>query len=79
MGRVSQKNQKLKIQKVTPLRFYIWSNGFQKVQKFENLSMLKGCPTQICAYEAISLKRVFRPKCFCLKIIETDAKKLSLI
>ena len=31
--------------------------------------MLKGCPTQICAYEAISLKRIFRPKCFCLKII----------
>ena len=60
--------QKLKIQKVTPLRFWIGSNGFQKVQKLENLCMLEGALTHIYVYEANSLKRIIRRRCFYLKI-----------
>ena len=48
--------QKLKIQKVTPLRFWIGSNGFQKVQKLENLSMLKGAHLQFLCMKQIHLK-----------------------
>ena len=66
--RVSTFCQKLKIQKVTPLRFWIGSNGFQKVQKLENLCMLEGALTHIYVYEANSLKRIIRRRCFYLKI-----------
>ena len=64
--RVSPFCQKFK--KFTPLIFWIESNGFQKVQKLENLCMLEGALTHIYVYEANSLKRIIRHRCFYLKI-----------
>ena len=68
-SRVAQFCQKFKIQKVIPLRCWIGSNGFQKVQKLENLCMLKTAPTHFFVYEVILLKKIFRHICFCLKTI----------
>ena len=65
--RVSQFCQKLKIQKLIPLRCWIGSNGFQKVQKLENL--WKTAPTHFFVYEVILLKKIFRRISFCLKTI----------
>ena len=56
--RVSPFCQKLKFKKLASLRFWIRSNGFQKVQKLETLCMLKGAPTHFFVYEAISLKKI---------------------
>ena len=67
--RVAQFCQKFKIQNVNPLRCWIGSNGFQKVQKLENLCMLKTAPTHFFVYEVILLKKIFRHICFCLKTI----------
>ena len=41
--------------------------------------MLKGAPTSICAYEAISLKSIFQRKCFCIKTILPMQKMLWLL
>ena len=57
--RVAQFCQKFKIQKVNPLKCWIGSNGFQKVQKLENLCMLKTAPTDFFVYEVILLKKIF--------------------
>ena len=54
--RVGQICQKLKIQKVIPLRFQIWSN--QMVSK--KSKKLKTSSTHTCACEAILLKKIFR-------------------
>ena len=68
--------QKLKIQNVTPLRFWIGSNGYQKVQKLENLCMLEGAFSHVYVYEANSLKRIIRRWCYYFKWLKP--RKLSL-
>ena len=56
--------KRLKFKKLPP-KILNWSNGSQKVQKLENLCMLKTAPMHFFVYEVILLKKIFRRISFC--------------